>query len=29
MIRVILDAAAKSLNPEAKDFDKNIRELFP
>jgi hypothetical protein len=28
LIRAILDAAAGSLNPEAKDFDKNIRGLF-
>ena len=29
LIRAILDAAAGSLNPEAPDFDKNVRELFP
>lgn len=29
LIRAILDAAAGSLNTEAKDFDKNVRELFP
>lgn len=28
-IRVILDKVAGSLNPEAKDFDKTVRELFP
>ena len=29
LIRAILDKAAGSLNPEAKDFDKTVRELFP
>jgi hypothetical protein len=29
LIRAILDKAAGSLNPEARDFDKNIRGLFP
>ena len=29
LIRAILDATAGSLNPEAKDFDKNVRGLFP
>lgn len=29
LIRAILDKAAGSLNPEAKDFDKNVRGLFP
>lgn len=29
LIRAILDAAAGSLNPEAKDFDKTVRDLFP
>jgi hypothetical protein len=29
LIRAVLDAAAGSLNPEAKDFDKNVRGLFP
>jgi len=29
MIRAVLDKAAGSLNPEAPDFDKNVRELFP
>jgi hypothetical protein len=29
LIRAILDAAAGSLNPEAKGFDKTVRDLFP
>jgi hypothetical protein len=29
LIRAILDKAAGSLNPEAPDFDKTIRDLFP
>jgi hypothetical protein len=29
LIRAILDAAIGSLNPEARGFDKPIRELFP
>ena len=29
LIRAILDAAAGSLNPEAPDFGKTIRDLFP
>lgn len=29
LIRAILDSAAGSLNPEAPDFDKNVRDLFP
>ena len=29
LIRAILDAAAGSLNPQAAEFDKNVRELFP
>lgn len=29
LIRAILDKVAGSLNPEAKDFDKNVRDLFP
>ena len=29
LIRAILDKVAGSLNPEAPDFDKNVRELFP
>jgi len=29
LIRALVDAAAGSLNTEAPDFDKNIRELFP
>jgi hypothetical protein len=29
LIRAILDKAAGSLNPKAKDFDKNVRGLFP
>ena len=29
LIRAVLDKAAGSLNPEAPDFDKNVRELFP
>ena len=29
LIRAVVDAAAGSLNPEAPDFDKNIRNLFP
>jgi len=29
LIRAVLDKAAGSLKPEAPDFDKNVRELFP
>ena len=29
LIRAILDKVAGSLNPEAPDFNKNVRELFP
>jgi len=29
LIRAVLDKAAGSLNPEAPDFDKNVRDLFP
>ena len=29
LIRAILDTAAGSLNPEAPDFDKTVRALFP
>jgi hypothetical protein len=29
LIRAILDKVAGSLNPDAKDFDKTVRELFP
>jgi hypothetical protein len=29
LIRAVLDHAAGSLNPEAKDFDKTVRSLFP
>jgi len=29
LIRAILDKYAGALNPEAKDFDKMVRELFP
>ena len=29
LIRAILDTAAGSLNPEAKGFDKTVRDLFP
>lgn len=29
LIRAIVDKVAGSLNPEAKDFDKTIRDLFP
>ncbi|MDZ4242251.1 MAG: hypothetical protein U1D99_05445 [Candidatus Omnitrophota bacterium] len=29
LIRAVLDKAAGSLNPEAPDFDKTIRGLFP
>ncbi len=29
LIRAILEAASGSLNPEVKDFDKNVRGLFP
>ncbi len=29
LIRAVLDKVAGSLNPEAPDFDKNVRELFP
>lgn len=29
LIRAILDKVAGSLNPEAPDFDKNVRDLFP
>ena len=29
MIRAVLDKVAGSLNPDAPNFDENIRELFP
>ena len=29
LIRAIIEAASGSLNPEAKDFDKTVRDLFP
>ena len=29
LIRALVDAAAGSLNPQAAEFDKTVRELFP